>query len=727
MRRWGPLLLLLAAPLLPLWRAVFLGLAIGPFDQIRQMAPWNGPKPSQPWDVLQADAVLQFYPWRDMVFSAWGKGQIPFWNPYEMAGAPLLGNSQSAGLYPLHILLGLLHLPTALAITFLAWFHLAWAGIGVYFLTKALGGRVHGALVAGLSFALCPFMIDWTGLASVITTVSWIPWVLAFVVRLLGERRRWDGLGLAGSVAMMLLGGHLQFSAYGLLAAVLVGLLTWAFQVERASVRRVGGIVVLAVAGVMLALPQLLPVLEFGRHSDRINTPSPAGYDAYVAGSIKPFEMANVLSPYALGSPREAMDIGVSQYWPALAKRGANLAESAVTLGPLVLIGLFLAPWKERSVWALGAVGGLALLLALGTALNYPLYFWIPGWSATGSPGRVICLFVLCASVLAGLGLSRVPDGPSVRKWLALAGGGLVLGLALTTLAPSLAPTDLVPADQLSPLASAATKAAFPLVISGCVLALVGFWLTFASKFRGLVVAVPVLICVFGYGADMLMAGAPLDPLPGADPNVRYAFQNEVWSLVKAAPAIAPANVAALSRVHELGGYDSIRDRDFVVMLSGAEETDPAPDANGNMMFIKPRTSVSALADAGVTALWTKEGIQPVAGPGRFVLTGGTVKVVDEGFDRLSLDVQGSGTLEVKDRMMEGWSATVDGQAVALPLDRWRTVVLPPGGSHRVEFRYVAPGFKEGCLAFLVALLGLAVYGARFAQVSKEPASDVKD
>ncbi|MFX9069623.1 hypothetical protein ABTN30_20170, partial [Acinetobacter baumannii] len=87
-------------------------------------------------DVLQADGVLQFYVWRDMVFDAWGKGQIPAWNSYQLAGTPLLANSQSAAFYPPHILMGLLHVPTAMAMTLLAWFHLFWAGLGCYFLSR---------------------------------------------------------------------------------------------------------------------------------------------------------------------------------------------------------------------------------------------------------------------------------------------------------------------------------------------------------------------------------------------------------------------------------------------------------------------------------------------------------------------------------------------------------------------------------------------------------------
>jgi hypothetical protein len=163
---------------------VLLGKALGPFDQIRAMAPWNGPAPEQPWDVLQADGVLQFYPWRDLVLQAWGSGTMPFWNPYELAGYPLLANSQSAALYPPHILFGILHVPTPVAITLLAWFHLAWAGLGAYFLARKIGASQTGGLVAGLSFSLSPFMVAWTGLPSVPSTVSWIPWIVGLTISL---------------------------------------------------------------------------------------------------------------------------------------------------------------------------------------------------------------------------------------------------------------------------------------------------------------------------------------------------------------------------------------------------------------------------------------------------------------------------------------------------------------------------------------------------------------
>ena len=52
--------------------------------------------------LASGDALLYFYPYRDYVAAVLRAGQLPFWNPYLFAGAPLLANPQAAVLYPLH-------------------------------------------------------------------------------------------------------------------------------------------------------------------------------------------------------------------------------------------------------------------------------------------------------------------------------------------------------------------------------------------------------------------------------------------------------------------------------------------------------------------------------------------------------------------------------------------------------------------------------------------------
>jgi hypothetical protein len=72
--------------------------------------------------------ALQFYPWREYAFDLLRQGQLPLWNPYNGAGAPLLANYQSALLYPLNW--PGFFLPLAWAMSVTAVLHLFIAGWG---------------------------------------------------------------------------------------------------------------------------------------------------------------------------------------------------------------------------------------------------------------------------------------------------------------------------------------------------------------------------------------------------------------------------------------------------------------------------------------------------------------------------------------------------------------------------------------------------------------------
>ena len=673
MRRRWPLLVLVLAPLIALWPGL-TGLAVGPFDQIRQMAPWNGPKPTQPWDVLMADSVLQSHVWRTMVLDAWGKGQLPLWNPYEFAGTPLLANSQSGGFYPPHIVLGLLHFPAGLAGFLLAWFHLALAGVGTYALVRQLGGSKPAGLTGGLLFLLSPFMLGWTPLSSVISTVAWIPLALACVAA--GDRR--SLVALAACVGMMLLAGHLQFAAYGVMAIVLFAIVRlfssspqgWSVEdqseatgdeerseTKHFNARRLMGALLALVLGFALAAPQLLPVLSYSKESHRRNTPSEEGYQAYLGTSLKPFELANLAHPMALGSPREPVDVGgtaVAAYWPALAKQGGNFTESAITLGAVGLGLLFAAPWRRRETWGLAAIGGLALLLALGTPLNRLLYFFVPGWSSTGSPGRVEVLFVLCACALAGLAVDRITE----RKAQIAAGAGLLVGLLAAFVLPTMADAQ----GAAAALRGAATTGVLPSLILSLALATGAIFLAKRSPWA--VPAGAALVAILTHATGLVPFGQALDVAKG-DPNVRIAIVNDAWEIPVAAPALMPPNLAALGGIHELSGYDSLTSRDAVEMLKAVNGgMDPAPPVNGNMMLVKPSLDPKALADCGVTEVWSRKelpqlgipeqkdgySVYKMDGPGR--VTGGTVM---DGYDRIHLTAAPGGHVEIRDRFGDQW------------------------------------------------------------------------
>ena len=806
--RFWPAVFLAVCAALPLWRAIFLGEAIGPFDQIRQMAPWNGPPPSRPWDVLQADAVLQFYPWRDMVFESWRHGQLPSWNPYELAGTPLLANSQSAALYPPHMLFGFLHLPTAAAMTLLAWLHLFWAVFGVYFLTRKLGGQKVGAVTAGVCFQLSPFMLGWTALPSVITTVAWIPWVLALIITLftprtatplpplqpgradaliasiresLDSRKRWmlgrtrQAACLSICVAMMLLAGHLQFAAYGMMSAFALTL--WlAFSqksswsqgeanlpafVQKATgpsaepglrfrpllslaifVRRKGSYPLIAltlsvqvwvaiILGCVLSAPQLVPVLKYSKFSHRTNVASEAGYQSYVAGAIPAVALQSLAFPTALGNPAKAAPVPdprmqqLNSYWPQLSYLGSNFAETALGVGPLVFVLLFAIRKPKGGAAGLVAVGIISLLLAFGTVLNKPFYFLVPGWSASGSPGRVAVLFVLAACVLAGLNVERLStlfSSTKGRSALLMVSIPALLGL-IAAMAPVALPVSypsLLDKAFVSGMIQKVVSNEMPIFLATLLIAATAIFLfSKGGKFRAALPCGGALCAFLAYGWNLIPTSqAPLTSVQPPD-SQRYAFVNSGWSLLTASHALMPPNTGVYSRIHDIAGYDSLLHRDSVDLLRKIDGDNPAPQANGNIMLVKPTADVSKLADAGVSVVespkpiagWggaaTNEGgvyVYRLGGKGRAYTNSSPAQIIDEGYSSITLSASGPGTLTLKDRMMPGWTARVDGKDIAITGNLWRQVDLGDG-EHQIVFQYIPPGFLVGLALAAVAAI----------------------
>lgn len=739
--KW-PVVVLALAPLVALWRAVFLGETIGPFDQIASMSPWNQPPSGKPWDVLQADGALQFYGWRDLVFEAWRSFQLPLWNPYQLAGTPLLANSQSAGFYPPHILAGVLQLPTGLAMTLLAWAHLAWAGLGVYALCRFLGASRLGAVVGGIGFSLSPFMVAWVALPSVITTVSWVPWVLWGTLTLFRGNYRGSKLArLAVCIAMMLLSGHLQFCAYGLMACAIAAL--WMFLLgnrddsfapkEGASlpVGRLGATLVAVVVGFLIAAPQLLPVLAYSRLSHRQNTPTEQGYGAYVSSAIRPFELISIPAPNLLGNPSSASSTvdGLSTYWPAVVKPGAHFAESAISFGPVILLLLLAAPFRSSRAKLIGlflSLSAIALLLAVGSPLNRALYFSVPGWSSTGSPARIAFLFVLGICVVASLGVRNV-EGQKRAYLKPLVLGAIIFVAAVQAPLTLQLKAWLPQADAVLGRYMASTLFdAGPAALIAFGLAIVALLAAATSdpRAKSALIGSALLAPFLLYASNLVRTSdGPPPKLPQLAPNERIAVVNGSWELLVRAPAVLPPNTASLSRIQDLGGYDSLVNRQIVELLREVNGGDPAPAANGNMMFVKPTADPQKLMDAGVTQVWTNRplpafesfpfedvgGVRIYRLPGEGVITPASDKA-SVGFSGIDLWVESTAspqTVEARYMNLPGWRAFVDGGELAIREGRWLSVDLPASAGSNLRFRYEPPGLKSGAIMGAVGLVVL--------------------
>lgn len=614
-KQWTSAALLLAVlAAMPMWRCFVFGELFVPGAMVRGFEPW-GAKTGEAWDILRWDAVAQFYPWRQYLFGSLTSGHVPLWNRHELLGTPFLANSQCAVFYPLHWVLA--PLGAGWGITVAAFLHLVWAGLGCYVVCRRFGCGWGPAVLAGLTFELSQWVISWLQLPSVPTTVSWTPWLLAAVHRvwLLPDAK---GVArLAGCAAMLLLAGHLQIASYGLgAAAVLALFLLSSKSCDRRRLRLAGAWAGGVALGVALAAAQLLPVLEMGRLSHRASSPSDEGYRAYVRLAMPPALLGLAVDPYMAGDPRLGTvrpgPVPAGEYWGA-----EPLPEYAAYIGLAAVVcagyGVLRICSLGSGGWALLTIGVGAWLLALGTDLNRMLYFGVPGWAATGSPARALCLAALAGAVLAGMGLEQMLEdgrelagsrrrviGSALVVASGLLGGGMLWWVSSTR------PSVLPPGEA----ASAAWAVLLPL-LAAVLLLLAWTGIPWAGRIR---LAIPIVLQVAflapfalhynpTYADDVYPAFPGLARLRQASPNRVAVVNGDRWNRYLQPPAVLPPNAALALGFDEVGGYDSLilkssKER----LLDAVNGGDSAVLANGNMLFVKPQAlkHPEALAAMGV-------------------------------------------------------------------------------------------------------------------------------
>jgi hypothetical protein len=626
---------LLLLPLALFHRALFFGEAFVPADLLGYVAPWSHTRTSPPetaWNVLRFDGAAEFYPWRLEAARQIRAGRIPLWNDHAFAahgGTPLLADSQSAPLYPPNALFYLMP-PGSVWYAFglTNALHLLIAAVGLYLLLRASRLGRMAAVLGAATFALSGPVVTWLSLPTFLAVTCWIPWLLLLVRyahKGAGTRTgRLAGLGAGAVAGTMLLAGHLQMAFYGLLAAGLYAIWLGVGGLRAGNVRPVGWVAGSAGAltlAVLLALPQVLPALELSRVSHRAvdaARPTMEAYNTYVANALPVRNLVTLLVPDFFGHPNPAGTL----YWNT-----NNYGEWAAYVGiaPLLLAVFALAlPWRGptsarrsgRGFWA--ALSLVALSLAMGTPLNLPLFFLVPGYSQTGNPARSLALVALALAALTAYGLDGLLD--TQVEIVAKRRAGLIALVALMLVAAigagqaaKFAGEELpqVPFGQL-------TTAAMPGVLLALVLLVLTAALLFGlpatpERYRplggGLLAALAALD-LFAWGAGYNPT-VPHEQVYPVTPGIAFLQQNgrdaliaplnRRWSLGlfdKRPPqgAVLPPNTLTVFGLHDIAGYDSLFPATAKAQVKDAGGgEDPSPQENGNLVFVKSAEAAVAL------------------------------------------------------------------------------------------------------------------------------------
>ncbi|MGH7567445.1 MAG: hypothetical protein ACREL9_00530 [Gemmatimonadales bacterium] len=383
-------------------------------------------------------------------FDAWqaeqwrATGEMPLWNPLIFGGLPYLAVvTHGDVLYPTSLLR--LVLPAHVVMNLAYVLHYILAGCFTYLFLRRLGVSWLGAVVGGLAYQLSGVIVSYAhpGHDGKLFVSTMLPLALLALVAALRDRRPWGHPLLSLAVALCLLSPHVQTAYLLLIAAGLFALyLTFGEPTTEPVRPRLGRLVVALgaiVLGFGIAMPQILPFLEYIPHSPRAT-----GYYGY-EGSVSYGIPWDHVPEFLL-----AGFTGVGHPWPDGPYWGSNplkLHSEYLGLPVVALAVLGAGDRRRRLLWWLGGIGLLFLLVSLAGATPFYRLWWtvMPLVKKTRAPGMAFFIVAFVTALFAALGAARVERGEGrrhVTAWLVAAGVVALLAVAgaFEGLATALAP-----------------------------------------------------------------------------------------------------------------------------------------------------------------------------------------------------------------------------------------------------------------------------------------------
>jgi hypothetical protein len=361
--------------------------------------------------LAPGDGGALHLPLKAAVWNAYGRGELPGWNPGIFLGTPLFASYGAGALHPLVAALTPLRTFAAFQVLVLA--SLAAAAVFTYVYVRRLGGHPVGAYFAGLSFALGPYLVGHLGDTATVVAAPALPLLLLAAEALLDRPTPAKLAGLAGATALLLVSGSPEAARAGL--ALLAGrVLVAALDARAARGPRLRAAAVAVGAGVLLAAPQLVPTLLAARDAGRPLTGLAADRTAWLPG-LTGLVLRYVSHTPALALALAALPLAVS-------------SRPVLILGVCLLVSLALQ-WGRGPLAAPGALPlafDFSLCALAGLSLSAQ---WRHRQEVLGRRLRAWFLFFSLASS-AALSIAAAALGP-LPEVLAGAVGVLALSLIL--------------------------------------------------------------------------------------------------------------------------------------------------------------------------------------------------------------------------------------------------------------------------------------------------------
>ncbi len=560
------------------------------------MAPWRGHRPPTTRPLVGnpslSDDLVLFTPWDAAVRAALARGRAPLWNPTSGCGMPLLANNQSAALAPTQVARLVWDSPRARTLGLIA--RPLLAGLGAFLLLLRLSRSPWGALFGGLAWANAAVTTVWLvyPLGEVAAWLSWVALGLCETLGIGGAPRRRGPPLLALALAAMLLAGHLPTAAQ-MLAALTLGTVAW-LAVRRQLLPGLRRLALPVLAGVLLAMPQILPTAAYALNSHARDVRS--GTTAAAREHLPSVAAWSWLVPRGQGSPE------VEGY------RGpVNFNEATAWVGVAPLLLAFLAVLAGRGLLprALGVLVVACAALAYGAPLLPALVARVPvlAWCA-GQRWVVLAQWSVVLLAALAVGSAEALRRRGVRLAAAALAGAM---LVLVSLHPALRLPEGSPAAAFG--AYQVLIAALEAALAGAIIALCPTLAprAMAPLLAGLVVVQGV---VFALGFNPTI---PPAALPGVTPDSRALAAAAGGGRVLPFGWVLRPNTGMLAGIATVTGFDDLRPRRLAALVAALDldelNRSRAPSAATTSLARRCAATVLA-ADRPITG----ERLDPVAG-----------------------------------------------------------------------------------------------------------------
>jgi hypothetical protein len=371
------------------------------------------------------------------------RGELPWWNPDQGLGFPVLGDPLYGLFYPLNWLFALGDADTvARMVTWQSFAHLVWGSAGISLLATRLGSGRAGAVVAGLTWGLSGYTTAMWTAGLLLPAGAWLPWC---AVGFLALGRGLDGpaddclMGIvkaAVPVGMAILMGEIFVAlmgiGFGLLTAAvahMTGMTGGPLPAgvglgggERDGARLTAGtgsrwssmhggyraLPVVAALGLGLGLGAItvLPARALSAATQRAH---PLSRVLAETCSLHPLRLIEMLVPGAMGDAYEDYPAGAIVGEPLVDGLPLSFSVYMGAASLALALAAFGRGRQRRGALLLGGCAIGALVLALGK--HTPLHQWVRTvvWPLAYMryPEKYLVLFVAWLALLAGLGATR--------------------------------------------------------------------------------------------------------------------------------------------------------------------------------------------------------------------------------------------------------------------------------------------------------------------------------